>query len=132
MKLYHFTAMKFAGGIRKDGLTKGGTPVVCRDGTIKMFTNTQWLTSDKKWEQAFHDPTTKDWKYDRREMRLTIVIPKSQRLHLIDKKRIASTFGLNLLPRFFDHPDCDDWFLYYGRVKSQWIRAVDINPSFKD
>lgn len=131
MKLYHFTAMRFAAGIRKEGLTKGGTPVVCGDGTIKMFTNTQWMTRDKKWDQAFHDPESKEWKYDRREMRLTIVIPKSQRFRLADKKGTIRIFKGKLLPDFFSHPDCDDWCLFYGTVKPQWIRNVVINPKFK-
>ena len=132
MKIYHFTAKKFLKDIQKEGLTKGGTPVKGRDGKTRMFTNTQWLTTDSKWDQAFHDPSETKLKYDRREILLTIVIPKSKRLHLANKKRIIDVFGLNLLPEFFDHPDCEDWFIFYGRVKAQWIRAIDINPNFKN
>ena len=132
MKIYHFTARKFLREIQKEGLTKGGTPIIKRDSKVVMFRNTQWLTIDKKWEQAFHNPEETTLEYDRREIRLTIVIPASKRIHLADKKRIINVFGATLLPGFFDHPDCENWRIFYGRVKAQWIRKVDINPKFEN
>lgn len=129
MKLYHFTAERFLKGIQKDGLTDGHFPLQRVNAQVGFMKNIQWLTKRQGWDQAFHDPELTELKYDRREVRLTIVIPKSQRLALFDKDRIVRTFERGLIPDFFADPDCENWFMFYGRVKAQWIRKVEFNPN---
>lgn len=132
MKLYHFTAKRFLKDIQKEGLTKGHFPLLRGNGKIGFMKNCQWLTKRQGWDQVFHDPELTKLAYDRREVRLTIVIPKSRQLALLDKPRMVRTFERVLIPDFFAYEDCDNWFLFYGRVKAQWIRAIDINPDFEN
>ncbi len=131
MKLYHFTAKRFLDGIQKEGLTKGHFPLQRSEGRIGFMKNTQWLTKRSGWDQAFHDAELTELKYDRREVRLTIVIPKSRRIALLDKPRIVRTFERALIPDFFADTDCENWFIFYGRVKAQWIRNIEMNPDIK-
>jgi len=127
MKLYHFTAKRFLPGIQKEGLTRGGFPLL-KDGNIAMLSCCQWLTKRKGWDQAFHDPELTTLKYDRREIRLTIVIPKSRRVSLMDIHGMKRTFKGRLLSSFFYDDDCENWFVFLGYVKAQWIRRIEANP----
>lgn len=119
-------------GIEREGLTKGYFPLIRSNGKIGLMKNCQWLTKRRGWDQVFHDPELTQLEYDRREVRLTIVIPKSRRLSLLDKLRMVRTFERALIPDFFADEDCENWFLFYGRVRAQWIRAIDINPNFEN
>ncbi len=131
MKLFHFTAERFLEGIQKEGITKGHFPLQ-KNGRIGMMKNTQWLTKRPGWDQAFHDPELTELKYDRREVRLTIVIPKQRRVkNLLDKNKIQRIFERGLIPDFFADEDCENWFVFYGRIKPQWIRNVEFNPELK-
>lgn len=132
MKLYHFTAKRFLKDVKKEGLTKGHFPLLQDNGNVVLARNCQWMTKRPGWDQVFHDPELTELKYDRREVRLTIVIPKSRRVLLFDKPRMIRAFGGALIPDFFAYEDCENWFVFCGRVKAQWIRNVEFNPHLKN
>ena len=130
MKLYHFTAKHLLKGIHEKGLTKGLFPLQ-KNGRIGFMKNCQWLTKRDGWDQAFHDPELTELNYDRREVRLQVVIPKVRRGSLLDQPKLERILERGLIPDFFADEDCKNWFVFYGIVKPQWIRGIEFNPELK-
>lgn len=81
MVLYHFCAKRFLSGILRDGLTRGGTPII-EGGMMRIQMGHQWLTAEK-------DPRKQSWNthnlisYSRTAVRLTVRIPDSYQKKLV-------------------------------------------------
>jgi hypothetical protein len=124
MKLYHFTADQFLYGIRNEGITKGVFPLLKKNELI-FIKDCQWLTKNSSYEQPWHDPEFSTLPYDRRRNRLTINIPKNQRHQLMDWKAIKFVFGDYIIKDFDFDDDCENWYIFKGRIKPSWIRLIE-------
>lgn len=124
MKLYHFTSKKFITDIVKDGLTKGGIPII-NDDNIKFITPIQWLTINGNFEQIWCSKKVL-LSYDRTEVRLTVKIPNTEinvNLFKWDEFIKANAFKkLSYLND--DEGDYHNWYIYGGIIKKHWIRNI--------
>lgn len=124
MKLYHFTAEWMIEGCLREGLTKGQMVISDRPPIFKP--NMQWLTSNKDFDQSWCRYSMLP--YNRNDYRLTIKLPKSENLvkwsesgkdlTTLEMYKILSEFG-----------DPENWYVYKGIIKPQWIRKVTKNPN---
>ena len=131
MKLYHFTAKHFVPAIIEHGLTLGMTPIGHEDPTDPEFfiqdgwvQGTQWLTSNpdgvkQAWASRVAVP------YSRTAARLTVEIPFTRRGHLRPGVWMVDRYGMPAKAlSLFD--GSQDWWVYLGSIKPQWIKAVDV------
>lgn len=126
MKIYHFCAPQFLGGIQKQGLTLGLTPYRAK-GKVAYLRGTQWMTVNPDFEQSWNGMVTVH--YDRTAFRLTYTIPKQERAHLLTwremKARMQRELGADcIFPGFDADMGSDSWRIFLGRVKPGWLRAV--------
>lgn len=124
MKLYHFTAEWMLGGCMREGLTKGQMVISDRPPVFKP--NMQWLTSNKNFEQSWCKYSSLPYK--RNDYRLTIKIPNRDNLFnfLIQGHELTSPEMYETLTQFGDP---ENWYVYKGIIKSQWIKKVTKNPN---
>lgn len=123
MKLYHFTAGRFLEKVKHEGLTLGCFPLLI-NGQVALRPNTQWLTKNPSFEQPWHDPESTQLKYDRREYRITVSIPKSYRVNLLDWGEIKRKLGHVFIPDFDWHQDHINWYIFIGQIKPNWFREI--------
>ena len=57
MKLYHFCPNWMLESIKHEGLTKGNIPFI-KNGGIALLPNTQWLTTNKSFDQEWEKPSS--------------------------------------------------------------------------
>lgn len=128
MKLYHFTGDQFLYGIRTEGITLGMFPIIINE-KIVLMKDCQWLTKNESFDQPWHDPELTTLPYDRRRNRLTIKIPKKEENKLWEWKSIKIRFGKFFIPNFDYDEDCENWFIYMGKIKPQWIKKIEKSDS---
>lgn len=123
MKLYHFTADLLLESIKAEGLTRGSFPLQI-NGDLKLLPDCQWLTRNKTFDQLWHDPEFTQLKYDRRENRIAIKIPKNEYENLWNWEQVKIGFGHLFLRDFDYHDDCQNWYIFLGRIKPGWFRGI--------
>lgn len=132
MPLYHFTAAHMLRPILEQGLTIGATPARL-GGRMVLVTGTQWLTTDKSFEQDWCAPAYSSLPYDRNAYRLTIEIPNAQRSHTFTWDEFYNVHmkpnGLAKIPHFDDRKHCnpDAWRVFVGHIHPLWIKTFDEN-----
>lgn len=121
-KLYHFCAGFCVDSIKELGLILGICPVDLGD-KVKFIPKCQWLTSNP-------DPQKQSWatshalNYSRTAYRLTVVIPRNHRKHLI-----AATEFVKELPKEAQQlvngwPGSEEWYIYRGTIPPKWIKEI--------
>ena len=124
MVLYHFCAKRFLPGILRDGLTKGGTPII-ENGIMRFQIGHQWLTAEK-------DPRKQSWNthnlisYSRTEVRLTVSIPDSYRKKLIKATDLVKTLPQEGWYIITDYAGSEAWYIYKGRIPPKWIVGYEL------
>lgn len=130
MKLYHFTAKFLLDSILKEGLTKGGMPIITDLG-IRFARPLQWLTSNEEFEQIWCDRKVL-LQYDRNEVRLTIRIPKHDKKNNLVKwdEFIERHKEFEQTAKYLNDStgDYKNWYLFAGSIKPKWIEAIDYKP----
>ena len=119
---YHYTAKRFIPGIKKHGLTEGRTPIINNEGYLKFIVGTQWISKESNPDnQLWAIPQEID--YSRRQCRLLIDIPEQFMKNVMSMDDFMEVAG-HLVPEGFnDFPDeTKDWYIYYGRISSDWIK----------
>lgn len=128
MKLYHFTAKHLLDSILKEGLTKGGLPIIEQD-KVSFLTPLQWLTINKDFAQTWCSKKEL-LKYDRNEVRLTIKVPNSElNKNLIKWTDLAKIKGYDKVATYLNDKEGDfnNWYVYAGKIKKHWIREIVYN-----
>ena len=125
MRLYHFTPAHLLHGCISNGLSKGSVPHQSRkqrqDGSVCLIYGYQWLTLNNKFTQSWCEGGTLP--YDRTEYRLTIVIPKLRQRNVLHWLDVCKTN--QMAQELNSMRDAENWVLYKGIVRPQWIVAVD-------
>ena len=131
MRLYHFCAAAFLEKIKREGLTLGATPVQV-SGRLFLVPKTQWLTVRAEFDQYWNGMVTLP--YDRTAYRIEVKVPHDRARDLLDwatlKGRLQKIHGANCILTDFDVPEAhpEDWRIYLGHIKPQWLRKVVANP----
>ena len=124
MVLYHFCAKCFLPGILRDGLTKGGTPII-EDGMMRLQMGHQWLTAEK-------DHRKQSWNthnlisYSRTAVRLTVSIPDSYRKKLVKAADLVKTLPPDGRYIINDYAGSEAWYIYKGRIPPKWIVGYEL------
>lgn len=122
---YHYTAKRFIEGIKREGLTKGVTPII-DNGKLLFLQNNQWITKNRNPEQQLWAIPQKI-SYSRREVRLKINIPKPYLKYIITMEDFVNRFKDFLPDSFNDFPEeSKDWFIYHGQIPYSWIEEYRI------
>lgn len=126
---YHYTAKHLIPGIKKEGLTKGVTPIRTQKQGIdrlSFLTSTQWLTISR-------DPREQDWAigvstpYSRNEARIKINIPNPYMKNVVAFDAFCKMCKDYLWPDFdYDKQITKDWYVFLGNIPKQWIERVRI------
>ena len=124
MVLYHFCAKRFLPGILRDGLTKGGTPII-ENGIMRLQMGHQWLTAEK-------DPRKQSWNthnlvtYSRTAVRLTVNIPDSYRKKLVNATDLVKTIPPEGRYIITEYAGSEAWYIYKGRIPPKWIVGYEL------
>ena len=124
MILYHFCAKRFLPGILRDGLTKGGTPII-ENGIMRLQMGHQWLTAEK-------DPRKQSWNthnlisYSRTAVRLTVRIPDSYQKKLVKATDLVKTLPPDGRYIITDYAGSEAWYIYKGRIPPKWIVGYEL------
>jgi hypothetical protein len=115
--------------ILKQGLTLGKFPLISNLG-ISFVTPCQWLTLNNNFETQSWN-TSNFIKYGRNDYRLTIELPR-----IVMRKIVKATDYIKLIPVEYRHivtdwDGSDEWYLYLGKIKPEWITKVDIKDGAK-
>ncbi|TAL78730.1 MAG: hypothetical protein EPN88_02060 [Bacteroidetes bacterium] len=116
---YHFTAKHLLPDILQQGLTLGKFPLIS-ETSISFIKPCQWLTVNDKFETQSWN-TSNLIKYSRNDYRLTIEIPKANKI-------IKATDYIKLIPLEYRHivmdwVGSDEWYLYLGKISPEWIKS---------
>lgn len=127
MKLFHFTAERFANRIRRDGITIG---VISQFDEHGQFTGIvkgwRWLTDDpdfshQSWNERITIP------YDRCAVRFTVDIPDSSKHRIHSALEVLTDVYPN--SRFLlNWPFSRSWWLYKGRIFPAWLTECVLRP----
>lgn len=137
MKLLHYTAQRYADGIRESGITLGSLVLPAATGLVQIRP-LQWLTDDENWQgQGWAVNHLGDWG-DRTVLRFRVVIPKAHRKNLYwwpyfatdvlkmraeDERVFAKAGGGN----------GTHWWVYKGRIPPGWLRGVEYrDPGYRE
>lgn len=122
---YHFTAKRFLDGIQRSGLTEGRMVKTMNPPTF--LENKQWITTNPSFDQDWAIGTGR-LPYKRNEVRLTIKIP----LEALENCKPWSQMRF-LTPEVAKdleaYGDPENWHIYQGQIKPNWILKVDFNPT---
>jgi len=117
--LYHFTTATNADAIKKNGLTKGVTPVN-EDEKIAFIQHTQWLTIDP-------DVQNQSWATRGRTqavVKVNIPVPLAKE-KLIPFDIFCAALGERKVKGFDAKPELTKyWYVYLGTIPPQWIVSV--------
>jgi hypothetical protein len=145
MILYHFTCHEYMESISRDGLNRGDVPTRAIGPLFE--TNAVWLTTEpqpeghglgeahvltdaerqKVFEVLGHMPPEGARVPDKRAVRITVVIPRSDRC----LKRWLTYGRKHCDPEFYNrlvHADGrahKSWWLYFGTIAPDQFQAVD-------
>jgi hypothetical protein len=126
--VYHFTASHLLPGIKKNGLTKGKTPVMQGNGVLGFLDHQQWLTTDgNPINISVLDAGT--FFYSRRAVKIKIVIPASFVKNLVSFDKVVEDINnmenCSALPGFDDFKEeTSSWYIYKGDIPRIWIREI--------
>lgn len=126
MKLYHFTQHVNLENIKQKGLFLGVLPLI-KNGIYNQIPGHQWLTINPNFEQPWNAQQIIE--IDKCEVRLLIVIPKSNAYRLIKwtdyktNEKFKETYELTTYAG-----DFENWWVFKGRIKPNWIRKVEVKP----
>ncbi len=96
---------------------------------VSFIFNKQWLTKNESFNQGWSVGTGK-LPYKRNEVRLTFEIPLDKLVNL--KPWSQMKFLVPLVAKELEDSDLADpenWFIYQGTVKPEWISEIDYNDS---
>ena len=122
--LISFLRKTFLPGILREGLTKGGTPII-EGGMIRLQMGHQWLTAE-------NDPRKHSWNthnlvsYSRTEVRLTVSIPDSYRKKLVKATDLVKTLPPEGRDIITDYGGSESWYIYKGRIPPSWIVGYEL------
>lgn len=126
-KFYHFTASRFLPSIKKEGIILGRMLKTMRPPTF--LTNKQWITINPDFDQSWSAGTGR-LPYMRNEVRLTVKIPlkylefckpwSQMRFLTPEVAKDLESFG-----------DPENWYIFQGPIRPEWIVEVDFNPKYK-
>jgi len=126
MKLCHFTAVHLLDGCKRDGLTLGRVP--WSDGrTVELRPGLQWLTTNPKWEQSWHNPEFSSLPYSRTAVRITVSIPPIYRKRVLKWLRYCK--GNKLTRDLNSYGDPENWRIFRGAIPPEWFTAIEVRPS---
>lgn len=121
MTVYHFTARHLLPSILKEGITLGCIPLnmkEVRDGF-------QWVTINPEFRQSWNGQV--NVKYDRCAVRLTVEIPSIWRHKVLNWLQVCKKMTeIHDVLNSFGDPE--NWRLYRGKIRPEWIKAVEIKP----
>lgn len=123
---YHFTAKRFLESIKKEGLTRG---CMVKSMTPPSFLiNKQWITKNPEFNQGWAVGTGR-LPYSRTEVRLKIEIPleKMENCKPWSQMKFLTPLVANDLEDI-EFADPDNWYIYQGSIKPQWIKEVVDKP----
>ncbi len=125
MRLYHFTAQRFVGGIRRDGLTKG---LLLESFTLlSMKQGFQWLTSNPSWDQGWAEGTGR-LPYRRDEVRFTVDVPEGREVDLVGQNGWKAMMTPATAEQLTSFGDPENWYVFRGYVPAEWIVEVEARP----
>lgn len=128
MRLWHFTANRFAGPIRTNGLTRGG--LLLRERPPTIDTSYRWLTVNPDWNQSWAEGSGR-LPYKTNEVRLGIDVPAEHEHSILVWKEVgpilSSAYGL--LSMFGDP---ENWRLFRGNLPPSWIVESENNPAYQN
>jgi len=125
MKFYHFTPAHLLESVLNNGLTMGKLPILDEAGNpVSFISPCQWLTDDGDWDTQSW-ATRKLVPYNRTAFRLLIVISKSSRKLLWRAYECLPHLPSPTQRLITDWEGSEHWFLFFGRIRSGWIRKVD-------
>lgn len=119
---YHFTRRDAAHQIKREGLTKGVTPVKDKDQT-GFLKHTQWLTtvadqSDQKWTNGYKSR----FGVSRTAARVKINIPAPFMGNVMEFQEFCKLFKEHLPYKFDAYPELSKgWYVYLGDIPKAWI-----------
>ena len=125
MKLYHFTARRFAGPIRRDGLHRGHVAVSLEP--VYLLGNYQWLTRRKSWQQEWAEGSG-NLPYRTDEVRLTVDIPKGHEAKVLPRDRWEGLMTEETARVLTAFGDPDNWVVFHGVIPPTWIVKAESNP----
>lgn len=109
----------------KQGLTRG--VMVKSINPISFIYNKQWITKNSSFNQGWSIGTG-ILPYKRNEVRLTIEVPTNKMENC--KPWSQMKFLCPLVAKDLeDSPlaDPENWYIYQGEIKPQWIKQIDEN-----
>lgn len=124
---YHFTAKRFLESIQKEGITRG---VMVRTFNPPTFLhNKQWITINPEFDQSWAVGSG-ILPYKRNEVRLTIELPLAEIENC--KPWSQMRFLTPAVAKDLEaYGDPENWHIFQGRIKPQWITQVDYNKDAK-
>lgn len=122
---YHFTRRDAAHQIKREGLTKGVTPVKDEDQTA-FLKHTQWLTtvaeqSDQEWTDGYKSR----FGVSRTEARVKINIPTPFMGNVMEFQEFCNLFKDHLPDKYNAFPELSKgWYVYFGDIPKAWIANI--------
>ncbi len=124
MKLYHFCSAHTLQSIKREGLTRGGIPVI-KNSEVYVLVGFQWLTRNKTFSQSWEVPIKGSrLKYRRNEFRITIKLPwddENLKEWLLFCKGKQWEETVEVLNSFGDP---ENWLVYAGDIKPSHFREI--------
>lgn len=125
MIFYHFTSRVHIGAVAKEGISLGSVPDFVQNKLALRY-GWQWVTTNKSFDQAWHNPKETSLSYDRTEFRITINIP---RLHMFKLKPwIKVCRSINMRENLASYGDSENWKVFRGTIPTAWFERIDRKP----
>lgn len=122
---YHFTRRESAHRIKKEGLTKGVTPLKDVE-YMEFMEHTQWLTTngnqqDQQWTSGY----TQRHGVSRTAARIKINIPEPFMNQVIEFQDFCTKMEDNIPDGFRGHQELTKgWFVFFGDIPKNWIENI--------